>query len=69
MVALNPSYSGNFDLTVRTRSPLMSADTSLKEPSAEALINPGAPRDGTLTTSPSKVAVYSLSSTVQEPVL
>jgi peptide methionine sulfoxide reductase MsrB len=51
---LNPLYSGVEVRTIKTKSPSRASETSAKWPSAAALMKPGAFKEGTSTTSPSK---------------
>mmetsp|Transcript_60180 Transcript_60180/g.160892 ORF Transcript_60180/g.160892 Transcript_60180/m.160892 type:complete len:314 (+) Transcript_60180:435-1376(+) len=63
-----PSYSGVVERTSRTRSPSAALDASGKLPSAAALMNPGALRLGTSTTSPSNTPACAVAFRVQVPV-
>ena len=64
---LNAGYSGVLLRILKTKSPEIAVDTSLKFPSAWALINPGAWSDGTSLTSPSSIPNPSSSFTFHDP--
>ena len=60
-------YSGVLLRTLNIRSPDMAEDTSLKSPSACALMNPGAWSEGTSLTSPSSIPKPSSLLTLHDP--